>query len=45
MLKETLLSSFKNKIAALVLKKDLDQVSQKMDHSDCGGSVISDVDA
>ena len=44
MLKETLLSSFKNKIAALVLKKDLNQFSQKMDYSEYGGSVLLGLD-
>lgn len=40
MLKETLLSSFKNKLAALVLKKDLDTFSKKMDYAEYGGSVL-----
>lgn len=33
MLKETILGSFKNKIAGAILKKDLDAFSKKMDYS------------
>ncbi|MGZ2416246.1 phosphate acyltransferase [Staphylococcus caledonicus] len=40
MLKETLLSSFRNKLAALALKKDLNTFSKKMDYAEYGGSVL-----
>lgn len=40
MLKTTLLSSFKNKIAALVLRKDLNGLMSKMDYAEYGGSVL-----
>ncbi|MDU0995852.1 MAG: phosphate acyltransferase PlsX, partial [Staphylococcus lugdunensis] len=44
MLKETLLSSFKNKLAALVLKKDLAHFAKKMDYAEYGGSVLLGLD-
>ncbi|KRG09967.1 phosphate acyltransferase PlsX [Staphylococcus sp. NAM3COL9] len=40
MLKTTLLSSIKNKIAALVLRKDLNGMLSKMDYAEYGGSVL-----
>lgn len=40
MLKTTLLSSFKNKLAALVLRKDLNALTTKMDYAEYGGSVL-----
>ncbi|MEB7461707.1 phosphate acyltransferase PlsX [Staphylococcus succinus] len=40
MLKTTLLSSFKNKLAALVLRKDLNTLTTKMDYAEYGGSVL-----
>lgn len=40
MLKSTLLSSFKNKIAAFVLRKDLNGLMTKMDYAEYGGSVL-----
>lgn len=40
MLKSTLLSSFKNKLAALVLRKDLNDLTSKMDYAEYGGSVL-----
>lgn len=40
MLKTTLLSSFKNKIAAFVLRKDLNGLMSKMDYAEYGGSVL-----
>ena len=39
MLKETIMSSFKNKLAGAVLKKDLETFAKKMDYSEYGGSV------
>lgn len=44
MFKQTLLSSFKNKLAALVLRKDLTQLTQKMDYAEYGGSVLLGLD-
>ncbi|BBK28431.1 phosphate acyltransferase PlsX [Staphylococcus arlettae] len=44
MFKQTLLSSFKNKLAALVLRKDLTQLTQKMDYAEYGGSVLLGID-
>lgn len=44
MLKETILGSFKNKIAGAILKKDLDAFSKKMDYSEYGGSVLLGLD-
>ncbi|MCG1307038.1 phosphate acyltransferase PlsX [Staphylococcus epidermidis] len=40
MLKETIMSSFKNKLAGAVLKKDLETFAKKMDYSEYGGSVL-----
>ena len=40
MLKSTLLSSLKNKLAALVLRKDLNELTTKMDYAEYGGSVL-----
>ncbi|MDG0844198.1 phosphate acyltransferase PlsX [Staphylococcus equorum] len=40
MLEMTLLSSFKNKLAALVLRKDLNGMMTKMDYAEYGGSVL-----
>lgn len=40
MLKSTLLSNFKNKIAALILRKDLDELTSKVDYAEYGGSVL-----
>lgn len=40
MLKTTLLSNFKNKLAALVLRKDLNEITTKMDYAEYGGSVL-----
>ena len=44
MFKQTLFSSFKNKLAALVLRKDLTQLTQKMDYAEYGGSVLLGLD-
>lgn len=44
MFKETLLSSFKNKMAALVLRKDLQGLTRKMDYAEYGGSVLLGLD-
>lgn len=44
MFKETLLSSFKNKMAALVLRKDLQDLTRKMDYAEYGGSVLLGLD-
>lgn len=44
MLKETLLSSIKTKIAAGLIKKDLMQLKNKMDYSEYGGAVLFGVD-
>lgn len=44
MLKETIMSSFKNKLAGAVLKKDLDTFAKKMDYSEYGGSVLLGLD-
>ncbi|MCU5746710.1 phosphate acyltransferase PlsX [Staphylococcus sp. SQ8-PEA] len=44
MFKETLLSSFKNKIAGLLIKKDLQEVQTKMDYAEYGGSVLLGLD-
>ena len=44
MLKSTLMASFKNKLAALVLKKDLSNMSKKMDYAEYGGSVLLGLD-
>ena len=44
MLKETIMSSFKNKLAGAVLKKDLETFSKKMDYSEYGGSVLLGLD-
>ncbi|MFY0484573.1 phosphate acyltransferase PlsX [Staphylococcus haemolyticus] len=44
MLKETFLGSLKNKLAALVLKKDLDTFTKKMDYAEYGGSVLLGLD-
>lgn len=44
MLKETIMSSFKNKLAGVVLKKDLDTFAKKMDYSEYGGSVLLGLD-
>ncbi|MCG1791452.1 phosphate acyltransferase PlsX [Staphylococcus epidermidis] len=43
-LKETIMSSFKNKLAGAVLKKDLDTFAKKMDYSEYGGSVLLGLD-
>lgn len=40
MLKTTLLSNFKNKLAALVLRKDLNELTTKMDYAEYGDSVL-----
>ncbi|RIL76585.1 phosphate acyltransferase PlsX [Staphylococcus cohnii] len=40
MLETTLLSNFKNKLAALVLRKDLNEITTKMDYAEYGGSVL-----
>lgn len=40
MFKSTLLSSLKNKVAALILKKDLKGLMSKMDYAEYGGSVL-----
>ncbi|MGW9815291.1 phosphate acyltransferase PlsX [Staphylococcus cohnii] len=40
MLKTTLLSNFKNKLAALVLRKNLNELTTKMDYAEYGGSVL-----
>lgn len=45
MFKETLLSSFKNKMAALVLRKDLQGLTRKMDYAEYGGSVLLGLDS
>lgn len=39
-MKSTLLSSLKNKLAALVLRKDLNELTTKMDYAEYGGSVL-----
>ena len=44
MLKETIMSSFKNKLAGAVLKKDLETFAKKMDYSEYGGSVLLGLD-
>ena len=44
MLKETIMSSFKNKLAGAVLKKDLETFARKMDYSEYGGSVLLGLD-
>ena len=44
MLKETIMSSFKKKLAGAVLKKDLDTFAKKMDYSEYGGSVLLGLD-
>ncbi|MCG2137985.1 phosphate acyltransferase PlsX [Staphylococcus epidermidis] len=44
MLKETIMSSFKNKLAGAVLKKDLETFAKKMDYSEYGGSVFLGLD-
>lgn len=44
MLKETIISSFKNKLAGAVLKKDLETFAKKMDYSEYGGSVLLGLD-
>lgn len=44
MLKKTIMSSFKNKLAGAVLKKDLDTFAKKMDYSEYGGSVLLGLD-
>lgn len=44
MFKETLLSSFKNKMVALVLRKDLQGLTRKMDYAEYGGSVLLGLD-
>ncbi|MEJ7447385.1 phosphate acyltransferase PlsX [Staphylococcus epidermidis] len=44
MLKETIMSSFKNKLAGAVMKKDLDTFAKKMDYSEYGGSVLLGLD-
>ncbi|MCD8914631.1 phosphate acyltransferase PlsX [Staphylococcus sp. IVB6181] len=44
MLKSALLANFKNKLAALVLKKDLDKMTKKMDYAEYGGSVLLGLD-
>ncbi len=43
-LKETTMSSFKNKLAGAVLKKDLETFAKKMDYSEYGGSVLLGLD-
>ncbi|PHK50703.1 phosphate acyltransferase PlsX [Staphylococcus edaphicus] len=40
MFKSTLLSSLKNKMAALILRKDLNGLMTKMDYAEYGGSVL-----
>ena len=44
MLKETIMGSFKNKLAGVVLKKDLATFAKKMDYSEYGGSVLLGLD-
>ncbi|UBH14017.1 phosphate acyltransferase PlsX [Macrococcus armenti] len=44
MLKETLMSSAKTKLAAALVKKDLMQLKNKMDYSEYGGAVLFGVD-
>lgn len=44
MFKDTLLSSFKNKMAALILRKDLQGLTRKMDYAEYGGSVLLGLD-
>ena len=44
MLKETIMSSFKNKLAGAVLKKDLETFAKKKDYSEYGGSVLLGLD-
>lgn len=44
MLKETIMSSFKNKLAGAVLRKDLETFAKKMDYSEYGGSVLLGLD-
>ena len=44
MLKETIMSSFKNKLAGAVLKKDLETFAKKLDYSEYGGSVLLGLD-
>lgn len=44
MLKETIMSSFKNKLAGAVLKKDLETFAKKVDYSEYGGSVLLGLD-
>ena len=44
MLKETIMSRFKNKLAGAVLKKDLETFAKKMDYSEYGGSVLLGLD-
>lgn len=44
MLKETIMSSFKNKLAGAVLKKNLETFAKKMDYSEYGGSVLLGLD-
>lgn len=40
MLKETLMSSFKTKVAASLVKNDLKQLSKKLDYSEYGGAAL-----
>ena len=40
MLKEILMSSFKTKMAALVIKNDLAELKNKMDYSEYGGALL-----
>ncbi len=40
MLKDTIMSSTKNKLAGAILKKDLAEFAKKMDYSEYGGSVL-----
>ncbi|MBI5974576.1 phosphate acyltransferase PlsX [Staphylococcus canis] len=42
--KKDLLSSFKNKLAALILKKDLQSIAKQLDYSEYGGSVLLGLD-
>lgn len=43
-IKQNILSSAKNKLAALVLKKDMKAIAKQMDYSEYGGSVLLGLD-
>lgn len=43
-MKNDLLSSLKNKLAALVLKNDIKRIAKQLDYSEYGGSVLLGLD-